>query len=157
MRRTDREITDREELLKILAAADAGRLALNGDDGYPYIIPLSFGEEDSDGQLTLYFHGTAEAGKKYELMARDDRAAFEVDVDHQVQRADEACKYSMNYSSVIMQGRMVIIPDEDKEKAFRIILRHYGAEAAPLNPEAVARTRCFALKVERMTGKRRAM
>ena len=35
MRRKDREITDRQEMLDIMGRCDVCRLALNGSDGYP--------------------------------------------------------------------------------------------------------------------------
>ena len=42
MRRKDREITDFDEMMKIIAKCDTCRLALF-DDEFPYIIPLNFG------------------------------------------------------------------------------------------------------------------
>ena len=60
MIRSDREITDRQEMLDIMGRCDVCRLALNGSDGYPYLLPLNFGMEEADGTLYLYFHGAAE-------------------------------------------------------------------------------------------------
>ena len=88
MRRTDREITDRAEMLAIMEKCQVCRLALRNGD-YPYILPVNFGMEEKDGQLVLYFHGAAE-GTKYDLMAADPRASFEMDcetVQDKVQRA----------------------------------------------------------------------
>lgn len=45
MIRKDREITDRGEQLAIMDACDVCRVALNGADGYSYIVPLNFGVE----------------------------------------------------------------------------------------------------------------
>ena len=59
MRRSDREIIDEQELLQVISECDVCRLALN-DEEVPYILPLNFGEEVSDGRLYLYFHGAAE-------------------------------------------------------------------------------------------------
>ena len=42
MRRKDREITDFDEMMKIIAKCDTCRLALF-DDEFPYIVPLNFG------------------------------------------------------------------------------------------------------------------
>ena len=46
MRRSDREITDEQELLHVISECDVCRLALN-DEEVPYILPLNFGEEVS--------------------------------------------------------------------------------------------------------------
>ena len=48
MRRKDREITDFDEMIKIIEKCDTCRLALN-DGEYPYIVPLNFGHEVKDG------------------------------------------------------------------------------------------------------------
>lgn len=50
MRRSDREITDEQELLQVISECDVCRLALN-DEEVPYILPLNFGEEVSGGRL----------------------------------------------------------------------------------------------------------
>lgn len=42
MRRKDREITDFNEIMKIIDKCDTCRLALI-DEEYPYIVPLNFG------------------------------------------------------------------------------------------------------------------
>ena len=82
MRRNDREITDFEEILAVMQRCDVCRLALH-DEPYPYILPLNFGMEVEGGQIALYFHG-ANAGKKYELIARDPHVSFEMGCGHQL-------------------------------------------------------------------------
>ena len=44
MRRSDREITDFQELITVMRGCDVCRLALH-DQPYPYILPLNFGLE----------------------------------------------------------------------------------------------------------------
>lgn len=82
MRRADREITDRAELLEVIAGCDVCRLAIN-DEEVPYILPLNFGEEVRGDKLLLYFHGAAE-GRKYELISRDPQVSFEMDCSHRI-------------------------------------------------------------------------
>ena len=65
MRRRDREITDREKMLEIVAECDCCRLGLV-DNGEAYIVPMNFGFEDAGSALTLYFHCAAE-GRKLDL------------------------------------------------------------------------------------------
>ena len=47
MRRSDREIKDFDEIVKVLERCDAVRLAFNDGD-IPYIVPLSFGIPDQN-------------------------------------------------------------------------------------------------------------
>ena len=70
MRRNDREITEFSEMTDVMKRCDVCRLALNDEDGYPYLLPLNFGMEETDGRVTLYFHGAKE-GKKYDLIRKD--------------------------------------------------------------------------------------
>ena len=70
MRRKDREITDFDEMMKIIAKCDTCRLALF-DDEFPYIIPLNFGTNIENGQLYLYFH-SAKEGTKLDLIRKNE-------------------------------------------------------------------------------------
>ena len=49
MRRKDREITDFDEMMKIIAKCDTCRVAMF-DETFPYIVPLNFG---TDLELSL--------------------------------------------------------------------------------------------------------
>ena len=80
MRRADREITDFDELIAVMRGCDVCRLALH-DEPYPYILPLNFGLEADGGTVRLYFHG-ADTGTKYDLIARNPNASFEMDRGH---------------------------------------------------------------------------
>ena len=77
MRRTDRELTDREEIKRILEEAKVLRLGLKDGD-YPYIVPLHYGYVYEGDVLRFYMHG-AKAGKKYELVKADSHAFVELD------------------------------------------------------------------------------
>ena len=55
MRKTDREITDLNEIVGLIEGCDTQRLGFN-DDGCPYIVPLSFGYELVDGAFVCYVH-----------------------------------------------------------------------------------------------------
>lgn len=151
MRRKDREVTDRNEMIRIMKDCDVCRLALN-NDGYPYILPLNFGLIENGDVLELYFHGAIK-GTKYDIIAKDNRASFEMDCKHELQ-SDESRGYcTMMYESVIGQGKVYILEDEDKKKALDLIVAQYHPEGFAYNPAAMARTTVFKLVIESMTGK----
>lgn len=153
MRRSDREITEFQELLGVMRRCDVCRLALN-DEGYPYILPLNFGMSVEGGQVTLYFHGANE-GTKYDLIRRDNRASFEMDCAHRLVLDEEKGNCTMEYESVMGRGRVEIVPDEEKEAALRLLMAQYRAPDFPYSPAAVPRTTVMKLTVEQMTGKKR--
>ena len=80
MRRHDREITEKEEMIEILNKCSVCRLAFNDID-YPYIVPLNYGVEVTAEEVVLYFH-SAKTGTKHDLIKRDNRVSFEVDCGH---------------------------------------------------------------------------
>lgn len=153
MRRSDREIKDFAQMVQIMEKCDVCRLALN-DEGYPYILPLNFGMRVREGTVTLYFHGASE-GKKLELMARDNRAAFEMDCSHRLVLDEEHGNCTMEYESVIGRGTLEIVPDEEKYSALCCLMEHYGRGSFPFAEAVVPRTAVFCLRVSEMTGKTR--
>lgn len=154
MRKKDREITDRQEMLDIMGRCDVCRLALNGSDGYPYLLPLSFGMEEENGTLYLYFHGAAE-GTKYDLIARDCRASFEMDGAHRIVTGPDACSWSMEYESVIGCGRLERLTPEEAPRALPALMAHYGGSGLPFREAGMQHTAILRLRVERMTAKAR--
>ncbi len=154
MRRSDREIKDFKELVKVMEKCGVCRLAFNDEEGYPYILPLNFGMEIRDGKVTLYFHGATE-GKKYELIKKDNRASFEMDCSHRLVMDEEHGNCTMEYESVIGRGRVEVLPDEEKYDALCILMKHYHQEAFSFNQAIMPNTVVFKLTVEHLTGKAR--
>ena len=58
LRRKKRAITD-EEARELLATCKRGVFAVNGDDGYPYAIPVNYFFDDEHDKI--YFHGAKAA------------------------------------------------------------------------------------------------
>ena len=155
MRRRDREITDFQEMVEVMERCDVCRLGLNAAE-VPYILPLNFGMEVKNGQVLLYFHGAKE-GTKYDLIARDNRASFEMDCGHRLIMDDEKQTCSMTYESVIGRGLIETVRDSEKLRALKLIMAHYRQEDFPFPEEIAAVTTVFKLTVSEMTGKRRGM
>lgn len=74
LRRKKRAITD-EEARELLATCKRGVFAVNGDDGYPYAIPVNYFFDAEHNKI--YFHG-AKAGHKVDALKRDDKVCFTV-------------------------------------------------------------------------------
>ena len=69
MRRSRQQLS-KSECEAILSMATSGTLALLGDNGYPYAVPISY--VYTDGKL--YFH-SATTGHKVEAIRQCDKAA----------------------------------------------------------------------------------
>lgn len=153
MRRSDREVKVFQELIDIMRKCDVCRIALN-DNGYPYILPLNFGMKVENHSVELYFHGATQ-GTKYALIQADNRASFEMDCEHRLVTEIETGNCTMEYECVIGQGHIELVPEEEKENALDILMRHYHQENFPYNKSVIPATTILKFVVENMTGKRR--
>jgi len=151
MRRSDREVKKFEDITAIIKKCDVCRIALN-NNGYPYILPLNFGMLIKDGTIELYFHGALE-GTKYDLIEQDNRACFEMDCEHKLVTDVEHGSCTMEYESVIGQGHIEILSDNEKYDALCILMKHYHQEEFSFNKAVMPDTKVFKLVVETMTGK----
>lgn len=104
------------ECEQILSEATSGVLALSGDDGYPYAVPLSF---VFDGE-SIYFH-SAVTGHKIDAIKKCDKASFCVVGADDVHGDD----FTTYFKSVIAFGRMSIC-DEDKRDGIEKLALKYS-------------------------------
>ena len=151
MRRGEKEIEDREEIEEIVRRALVCRLG-KVDEGRPYVVPLSFGSAEG----YLYLH-SASAGRKIEVLRRSPEICFEMDVDCEVARAEQACQWGMRFRSVIGFGRAEFLEDaEEKRKGLEVIMGHYAesGEIFSFADREVERTVVIRVKVESMSGKK---
>ena len=153
MRRKDREVTDFDEIIAIIKKCDVCRLVLNDGD-FPYIVPLNFGLDVQGDQVYFYFHCASE-GTKLDVIAKDNRATFEMDCGHALVLHEERMYCTMAYESVIGHGTIEIVPEEEKLAGLKILMRQYHAEDFKFSTDAIGVTTVFRLKVTDMTGKRR--
>ena len=127
MRRA-RQAMDRARCEEVLRRGSSGVLAVLGDGGYPYAVPLSYVYD----QGKIYFH-CARAGHKLEALQRCDRASFcVVDQDQVV-----AAAYTTLYRSVIAFGRVRVLAEaEEKRRAIRRLAEKYAPGESPESREA---------------------
>lgn len=149
MRRTKQQLPE-SEAMAILDSGSHGVLALLGDEGYPYAVPLSYAREGS----ALYFH-CAREGHKLDAVRRCDRASFCVVAQDEVVPED----YSTRYRSVIVFGRISEVTEEaELVRAAELIGRRYspGESEERLSAEIDSHMPALCalrLDIERMTGK----
>ena len=124
MRRSDREVTDIEQIEMILAACKTCRLAMV-DNGQPYVIPLSYGYAISSDTLTLYFH-SAKEGRKIRILHENSAVCFEISSEGEpVHAAETPCNSGYYYSCVHGFGRAQFIDDmKEKCSALTLLTKH---------------------------------
>ena len=148
MRRKRQQLSEAESI-SILEKATAGTLALLGDNGYPYAVPISYVYKDGK----LYFH-SALAGHKVDAIRQCDKASFCVIEQDDVQPK----KYTTFFRSVIAFGRIHIIEDEaEKLETARMLGNRYNPnDEESLRKEmekGFARMLMIRFDIEHLTGK----
>ena len=149
MRRFKQQISE-DECKEVLKNEPRGVLALMGDDGYPYAIPLNHWYSEKDNKL--YFH-CAKEGKKLDSISKCDKVSFCV-MDEGYRNEGE---WALNIKSVVAFGKMRIVEDEEKKKEICINLtRKFTDDKDFLEHEltnAFPRVCCLEIEIEHMTGK----
>lgn len=117
MLRFDREVTNPlfiKEMLKLFEHVNVG---LNGEDGFPYVVPLNFGYEMDDENLYIYTH-FSKRGLKLDLMKRDNRVCLSFSAFHDF--PDRKWKgHVHDYRSVIAKGTIEIIDGHEDYETFK--------------------------------------
>ncbi len=155
MRRADREISDVSEMIDILRRGDVCHIALV-DGTEPYLVTLNYGFSWDADRPTLYFH-CANAGRKLEILKRNRRACFGIDIDHGIVRGEKGCDWGMKYRSVVGYGDLEVIEDSgEREKGLRLLMEQYsGSRDFVLETQALAATTVLRIRADKITGKKK--
>lgn len=137
------------EAIEILERNTSGTLALHGDNGYPYAVPLSYVYHDGK----IYFH-SAKSGHKIDAVQANGKASFCV-IDQDVVVPEKLTTY---YRSVIAFGRVRLL--DNRDDILRALWRLGDRYATPFRERTEAeitrdidRTAILEFTIESMTGK----
>ncbi len=142
---------DREECLLLLQTLKRGVLAVQGDDGYPYALPINHYYCPEDGKI--YFH-SGKKGHKVDALTNNKKVSFCV-IDEG--RADDG-DWALHFRSVIVFGRVEFVEDRDTVyEMARRLSRKFTDDEAYIDREIERSgpgTLMFALVPEHISGKR---
>lgn len=149
IRRTKREI-DISLAKDLLINERRAVLAVNGDESYPYCMPINYIYIEEDNKI--YFHG-ARAGHKYDSLKKDDKVCLTVFGNDRYEDGD----WAPYVQSTVVFGRCHMI--EDTERALELVkifaMKYYPDEKEAddeikLYGDAV---QMFEINIEHITGK----
>jgi len=138
-----------EECIRLLTELKRGVLSLNGDDGYPYGMPMNHFYCPEDGKL--YFH-SALRGHKVDAMEKCAKASFCVYDEGYLNEGD----WALNIKSVIVFGKIEKVEHERAMEVCRLLSRKFTSDEGYIDWEidrSGAKTLCFALVPEHISGK----
>ena len=149
MRRKRQQITEME-CVEILNRNTSGVLAVLGDEGYPYAVPISY---VYDGEA-LYFH-CAKSGHKLDAIKSCDKVSFcVIDRDEVVPQ-----KYTTYFRSVILFGRASILNDDEEilSAIEKLAIKYYPTDSNENRDKAIKNeyaAMCIVkIDIDYMTGK----
>ena len=149
MRRANRAIPD-EAARALLAQSRRGVLAVNGDDGYPFAIPINYFYAEAEGKI--YFHG-AKAGQKVDALKKCDKVCFTVYGNEHSEPGD----WAPYVQSVVVFGRCRLIEDAARTEArVRELAAKYYPSEEEIEAEiakAIKGVQLYEITIEHLTGK----
>ena len=149
MRRKKQKLS-KEECDRILYNGTSGVLALHGDNGYPYAVPVSYvynGEK-------LLFH-SAKNGHKIDAILKNAAASFcVIDQDQIVPE-----EYTTYFRNIIAFGRIRILEDDTEKRSAieKLAVKYAPDDTAENRDKAIEREwkpLCMMeMEIEHLTGK----
>ena len=134
----------------LLQISRRGVLAVNGDEGYPYAIPINY-IYDKEVQK-IYFHG-ARAGHKVDALCVCDKVCFTVYGNETIKEE----VWAPFMQSVVVFGRCHIVENEEEAYALlkQFAMKYYPDEQ--MVDEEIARAgkaaQIFEIDIEHLSGK----
>lgn len=147
MRRKKQQLSE-VETAEILKRGTSGTLALFGDGGYPYAVPISY--VFANGKI--YFHG-GKQGHKLDAVSRNPKASFCV-IEQDLVVPE---KYTTYFRSAIVFGTIRILETEAEKTAAaeKIALKYApeGTAAGQLIAKEMPALCVLELTIEHISGK----
>lgn len=135
----------------LLQSNRRGILAMNGDNGYPYAIPINY-FYDCD-KKKIYFHG-AKAGHKVESLKTSDKVCFTVYGNECIDKSEPWAPY---VQSAVVFGRCRLLEPgpESIDRLKEFAMKYYPSEQ--LVDKEIAHggraVQMFEIIIEHMSGK----
>ena len=141
-----------EAAKQLLHTERRGVFAVNGDDGYPYAVPVNFFYDEEANRI--YFHGSR-AGHKIDSVRKSDKVCFTVYGNETVE-TDEA--WAPFLESAVVFGRCHLVADRGESDALcrKFAMKYYPTEKMVDDEVATSgkAVRMFRLQIEHISGKK---
>jgi hypothetical protein len=146
----EKEIKENQEITAIIQKAEVCRIALVDGDS-PYIVPVNFAVHENH----LYFHSAMD-GRKIDILRKNNKICFEMDVSTEIIKGKEPCFWGMKYLSVIGFGQAFFIENPgEKKKALDLLMEKYaGTGSFSYNEKIFKKVLVIDIRIEKISGKK---
>lgn len=135
---------------ELLSGSRRGVLAVNGDDGYPYAIPVNYLYDKNTNKIL--FHG-AKAGYKVDCLKACDKVCFTVYGNEHIK--DEA--WAPFLQSAVVFGRCHLVKDQEEniQLVKKLAMKYFPDEklADEEISSAGRAVQMFEIEIEHLSGK----
>ena len=149
LRRKSRAISD-EAARDLLERERRGVFAVNGDDGYPFALPVNYYYDREHDRI--YFHG-AKAGHKVDALKRSDKVCFTVFGNEHFEEGE----WAPYMQSTVVFGRCHLVDDAGETEAHvRALALKYYPSAEEVEAEIakdIKGVQLYEIEIEHLTGK----
>lgn len=150
MRRAERKGIPQSEAVEILRDGKRGVLAVNGDEGYPYAIPINYFYNEQENKI--YFH-SSRVGHKIDAIKNDSKVCVTVYTEPEIRDLD----WAPYVRSVVAFGKAHLMePSDEMLKQLKIFaMKYYPSEeeADRVIAEDINAVQMVEITIEHMTGK----
>lgn len=150
IRRIKNKITT-EECIKLLKTCKRAAFSVNGDDGYPYTIPINFYFSEEENRI--YFH-CAKSGHKIDSILKNNKVCFTTWDDGYL--VDDDWAYYV--SSCVVFGTASLVTDltliEEKIRPFALKYYPTEEEADEEIRRDVKNVQLIAIDIDHISGKK---
>lgn len=155
MRRTDREVSDINEIENILQNCKVCNIAMR-DGEIPYLVPLNFAYEINNNTLVLFFH-SAKEGRKIDVLRNNNTVCFDMYSEGKPVNAEkDPCNSGYKFISVIGDGKVEFINDwEEKRKALILLLKQQANVDCTFTKDQVEEICVFKIISKSFVGKKK--
>lgn len=155
MRRKEREVTGRDEVLKIIKKTKVLHLGLF-DGPYPYVVPLHYGYEYQNGLLIFYMH-SAKEGHKLDLIRQNPRVCITLETDiTPISGGEIPCMYGSSFASVIGKGiAQLVEKPQEKIHGLSLLMLNQTGKKFDINENMAATVEVIKVVVKDFTAKAR--
>lgn len=138
---------DKEVVDSLLHSCRRGVLSMNGEDGYPYAIPVNYYYDEANQKI--YFHG-AKAGYKVDCLNKCDKVCFTVFGNESI----KDLAWAPYVQSVVVFGRCHLI-DTDNEILKTFAMKYYpSSDLADMEiKEGSKFVQMYEINIEHKSGK----
>ena len=150
VRKIKNEITI-EETKNLLKNNKRAAFSVNGDDGYPYTIPINFYYDEDENRI--YFH-SAKKGHKIDSIINCDKVCFTTWNDGYIDDGD----WAYHVSSCVIFGKARLVDDREitEDKMRKFALKYYPS-AEKVEEEirlGIKSVQLVEIEIEHISGKK---